>query len=124
MYESCNSSEIGKLVGLKLRNAGRASSLFWLGFGEMISVSRKGETEETAEYALHIQCSWRIIKENKILVASRDFYSPRSGWNEDNEDFDWDIQGTIDLMSVLTTFWKAYKKTILLKALTQMRLED
>ncbi|MCM3728808.1 hypothetical protein M3226_24505 [Neobacillus cucumis] len=111
-------------MGLKLRNAGRASSLFWLGFGEMISVSRKGETEETAEYALHIQCSWRIIKENKILVASRDFYSPRSGWNEDNEDFDWDIQGTIDLMSVLTTFWKAYKKTILLKALTQMRLED
>lgn len=46
-----------------------------------------------AEYALHIQCSWRITKGNKILVASRDFYSPSSRWDEDNEDFDWDVQG-------------------------------
>ncbi|MFP3668711.1 MULTISPECIES: hypothetical protein [Priestia] len=86
-------SQIGKLIGLNLRYAGRASNLFWLGFGEMISVTRRGKTEELAEYALDIQCSWRITKDNKILVGSRDFYSPRTGWNEENDDFDWDVQG-------------------------------
>jgi|SRR6478735_303055 len=86
-------SQIGKLIGLNLRYTGRASNLFWLGFGEMISVTRRGKTEELAEYALDIQCSWRITKDNKILVGSRDFYSPRTGWNEENDDFDWDVQG-------------------------------
>lgn len=86
-------SQIGQLIGLNLRYAGRASNLFWLGFGEMISVTRRGKTEELAEYALNIQCSWRINKDNKILVGSRDFYSPRTGWNEENDDFDWDVQG-------------------------------
>jgi hypothetical protein len=86
-------SEIGKLVGLKLQKAGRASNLFWLRFGEMISVTKRGQTEELAEYALDIQCSWRITKGKKISVASRDFYCPTSGWNEENEDFDWDVPG-------------------------------
>ncbi|MGF7071662.1 hypothetical protein [Priestia megaterium] len=86
-------SQIGKLIGLNLRYAGRASNLFWLGFGEMISVTRRGKTKELAEYALDIQCSWRITKDNKILVGSRDFYTPRTGWNEENDDFDWDVQG-------------------------------
>lgn len=86
-------SQIGKLIGLNLRYAGRASNLFWLGFGEMISVTRRGKTEELAEYALDIQCSWRITKDNKILVGSRDFYSPRTGLDDENEYFEWDVQG-------------------------------
>jgi hypothetical protein len=86
-------SKVDKLVGLSLRYAGRASNLFWLGFGEKILVTRRGKNEELAEYALHIQCSWRIVKGNKILVASRDFYSPRTGLEDENEEFEWDIQG-------------------------------
>ena len=39
--------------------------------------------EEVAEYALHIQCSWRIVKGNKILVGSGDFYSPRTGLEDE-----------------------------------------
>jgi hypothetical protein len=92
MREEIN-SQIGKLVGLKLQYAGRASSLFWLGFGDIIQINRRGKIQETAEYALHIQCSWRITLNNKIVVASRDFYSPCSGWDENDEDFDWDKQG-------------------------------
>lgn len=85
--------ELGKIKDLKLQYAGRASNLFWLGFGEMVQIIRRGQTEETAEYVLHIQCSWRITLENKIVIASRDFYSPNSKWDDLNEDFDWDIQG-------------------------------
>lgn len=85
--------ELGKIKGLKLQYAGRSSDLFWLGFGEIVQIIRRGRTEETAEYALHIQCSWRITLDNKIVVASGDFYSPNSEWDDLNEDFDWDIQG-------------------------------
>ena len=86
-------TEVDKLVSLKLQYAGRASNLFWIGFGDMIQITKGGKTEETAEFVLHIQCSWRITSGNKIVVASRDIYSPRSDWKGDMEDFDWDIQG-------------------------------
>ena len=36
-------SKVDKLVGLSLRYAGRASNLFWLGFGEKILVTKRGE---------------------------------------------------------------------------------
>jgi hypothetical protein len=99
-------SQVGKLVGLKLQYAGRASNLFWLGFGDIVQIIRRGRTEETAEYALHIQCSWRITLGNKIVVASRDFYSPNSQWDEKNEDFDWDIQGNNRFDERIKTFTK------------------
>jgi len=86
-------SEVDKLVGLELQYAGRASNLFWIGFGDMIQITKRGKIEKTAEFALHIQCSWRITSGNKIVVASRDIYSPHSDWENDIEDFDWDIQG-------------------------------
>jgi hypothetical protein len=71
-------SELDKLVDLKLQDAGRASNLFWLGFGDIIQIIRRGKTQESAEYVLHIQCSWRITLKNKIVIASKDFYSPYS----------------------------------------------
>ncbi len=99
-------SELGKLVGLKLQYAERACDLFWLGFGDIVQIIRRGRTEETAEYALHIQCSWRITLGNKIVVASRDFYYPNSQWDEKNEDFDWDIHGNNRFDERIKTFIK------------------
>lgn len=99
-------SQVEKLVGLKLQYAGRASNLFWLGFGDIVQIVRRGRTEETAEYALHIQCSWRITLGNKIVVASRDFYTPNSQWDEKNEDFDWDVQGNNRFDERIKTFTK------------------
>lgn len=34
-------AELGKLVGLELQDAGRASNPFWLGFGDMIPIIRR-----------------------------------------------------------------------------------
>jgi hypothetical protein len=100
-------SEIGKLVGLKMQYAGRASNLFWLGFGDIFQLNRRGKIEETAEYALHIQCSWRITLNNKIIVASRDFYSPNSKWDDDNDDdFEWDKQGNNRFDELIEIFMK------------------
>jgi hypothetical protein len=86
-------AELNKINGLKLQYTGRASDLFWLGFGEIVQIIRRGRTEETAEYTLHIQCSWRITLYNKIVVASRDIYAPNPEWDDLNDVFDWDIQG-------------------------------
>lgn len=97
-------SQVEKLVGLKLQLAGRASNLFWIGFGDIAQIIRRGKTEETSEYALNIQCSWRITWCNKIVVASRDFYSPNSEWEDNNEDFDWDIQGNNRFDERIKTF--------------------
>lgn len=46
--------QVGNLVGLKLQCVGRSSNLFWLGFGDIVEIIRRGRTEVTAEYALHI----------------------------------------------------------------------
>ncbi|UAT31064.1 hypothetical protein K7T73_01995 [Bacillus badius] len=110
-------TELGKLVSLKLLSAGRASNLFWLGFGEMITVIRKGKTEELAEYALDIQCSWRIIKENKILVASRDVYTPNSTLEANTEDFDWDIQGNNRFDERINSFLEDVQRHIIVESI-------
>jgi hypothetical protein len=114
MREEIN-SELRKLSGLKLQYAGRASNLFWLGFGEMISVRRRKGTERMAEYSLHIQCSWRITKGNKIVVASRDFYYPRSDWDEENDDFDWDVQGTNRFDEKIKNFLEVVKGQLIVE---------
>lgn len=108
---------LSKLLYLKLQYAGRASNLFWLGFGELISVTRKGETKTVAEYALNIQCSWRISKGEKILVASRDFYSPFSGWEEDNGDFDWDVQGNNRFDERIKPFLESVQGNIIVESI-------
>lgn len=99
-------AELDKINGLKLQYAGRSSDLFWLGFGEIVQISRRGRTVETAECALHIQCSWRITLYNKIVVASRDIYTPNSEWDSLNDDFNWDIQGNNKFDECIKSFTK------------------
>ena len=83
-----------KMINQKVRTIGRASGMLWLGLGEEIDyVDYKGRTTKKSEYALHLQCPWRIKNtESCIVVASYDMYEPNSTtkWSED---FDWDIQG-------------------------------
>src|SRR6478735_8215289 len=110
-------SELGILVGSKLSNIGRASNLFWLEFGEALSVIRRGRTQELAEYVLHIQCSWRITKSNKILVASRDFYSPRTGLDGEDEHFEWDVQGNNRFDERTEYFIKSLKEPLTVKSI-------
>jgi hypothetical protein len=48
---------------------------------------------EVGEYALHVQCAWRIRSSDRIVVGSRDLYYPvklTAGRQEISSDFDWD----------------------------------
>ena len=74
-----------KIKNTELKNIGRASNLVWLIFSD--------DREPNREYALHIQCPWRICDEKQyILLASDDIYQPNSSM-ERSEDFDWDSFG-------------------------------
>lgn len=86
-------NKLNVLMGTPLSNIGRAGNLFWLSFGEdVIVLDRNGCETIKGKYALNIQCSWRITDEDKIIVASRDIYLPKTGLSD--EGFEWDAPGS------------------------------
>lgn len=48
----------------------------------------RGNVCEVGDYALHIQCSWRIIRGDEILVGKEDLYQPQDSTASDTL-FDW-----------------------------------
>jgi hypothetical protein len=87
-------SELSRLVGKPLWSAGRAADLQWFQFGVKKDVSdMKGRKKEVGEYAIHIQCAWRISSPSGIVVASSDRYLPKDDSQRNDEDFHWDTQG-------------------------------
>lgn len=82
------------LVGLPLHDAGRAADLEWFSFGAPRTVAgRHGEPRTVGDYALHLQCAWRISGPSGIHVASRDRYYPATHIEVDLLEFDWDHPG-------------------------------
>jgi hypothetical protein len=72
------------LIGLPLWEAVRAMNMEMFSFGERRKrLNRKGEEIEIGEYALHVQCPWRIIGLNRIVVGYEDRNYP------EDEDSDW-----------------------------------
>ncbi len=100
-------NEREKLKGLKLRDVTRAANLVSFGLGETISITRGGLTEESPEFALHIQCTWRLSHDSKIVVASQDLFVPRADWTEQDEDFEWHVPGNNRFDERITEFLKA-----------------
>ncbi|HUO60585.1 MAG TPA: hypothetical protein VMU24_07935 [Candidatus Acidoferrales bacterium] len=67
---------LNALVGKPLWSSGRSAGLQWFSFGERQSVTGvRGNVKEVGEYALHIQCAWRIIRHDEVIVASGDVYA-------------------------------------------------
>lgn len=82
------------LINKELQKIGRASDMCWINFGKLTKTRNiRGDIVEKGEYALHLQCPWRIKDSNsKIILASRDIYEPNSEIICD-ENFEWDIEG-------------------------------
>ena len=83
------------LVGLPLTAAGRAHTLEWFHFGEQHErQQRNGKIVVVGQYALHVQCSWRIISPSGIRVASSDrYFAAGDEPLKDYPDFAWERQG-------------------------------
>jgi len=87
-------SALDVLVGKDLWASGRAADLQWFQFGQCRTVTdSRGGAKEVGEYALHVQCAWRIRKGDVVIVGSRDLYSPAED-TKDGQHFDWEIPGT------------------------------
>jgi hypothetical protein len=85
---------LAALLGESLWSSGRAADLEWFQFGQRRMVkSARGETKEVGEYALHIQCAWRIRHKEQVVVGARDLYYPPEESDDRPEEFDWDVQG-------------------------------
>ena len=82
------------LVSQNLWSSGRAADLEWFQFGQRRTVTGfKGGIKEVGEYALHVQCSWRIRRGNSVIVGSHDLYHPADEMSDARE-FDWQVLGT------------------------------
>ena len=60
-----------------------------LGFGDTITLNRRGKQRKYPEYEFHIQCPFRIMKENQIILGSYDIYCALG----DENDSDWETYG-------------------------------
>jgi len=78
------------LVGLPLRCVGRGANMLWLHFGKMREVAtRDGGAKQVGDWAIHIQCAWRLCQDGHIKLAYRDYYYSPEGDALD----DWDTLG-------------------------------
>jgi hypothetical protein len=76
------------VVGLPLQCIGRAANVAWLHFGEMREVDDlRGDRKTVGDWAIHIQCPWRLSRLSRIVIASDDYaYAPNGdylmdGWS-------------------------------------------
>jgi hypothetical protein len=86
---------VAPLVGRPLWASGRAADMECFQFGDrhtrVIQYGRRrGDTVEEGEYKLHVQCAWRIVRGDEVLVGGHDLYYPADESAVPPEDFDWD----------------------------------
>ena len=53
------------------------------GFGDRGAETIKGETVLVPEFSLHVQCSWRIVRDGSIVVGYTDYHFPPTGVSGD-----------------------------------------
>jgi hypothetical protein len=84
------------IIGLPIWSIGRAGNLEWFEIGTQprLVQDRKGSPKTVSEYALHVQCAWRICHQGHIIAGSHDrLYPPGEDFYANIEDFDWDTPG-------------------------------
>ena len=79
-----------RIIGAKFHSIRRVVDMLCFNLGNEV---KDDEVHTCAEYALHIQTSWRFVKDDVILLASRDIYLPQDE-ALDNGDYDFDEQST------------------------------
>ena len=72
---------------------GRAADMLWVQFGREVSAPTARDPDRTTgEYALHVQCPWRLSGTAGVVAGSNDIYVPADP-DIDEADFRWDRPG-------------------------------
>ena len=70
-------NQLNFLQGLKIQNIGRTLDMVNIGFGEPVVRKKKnGEEIIIGKFALHVQCPFRIIRDNNIVLGYTDIFIP------------------------------------------------
>src|SRR5215813_9043960 len=79
------------LVGLPLRYIRRALDMQIFQFGEVMHGRSRSTDEQTelGRFALHVQCAWRWLSGDRLVVGSCDRLTPRDNPDQVPDDFDW-----------------------------------
>ena len=81
------SNKLSVLNDQKLKSVSRAGTMVSLGFGDFVESTVAQKTEEgkfiikevlVPQYALHIDCSFRINCGKSIMISQRDIFCPCS----------------------------------------------
>ena len=85
---------ITDLIGKKIYRVGRAAAMCWIHIGKPVKIMTRSEMRVVGEYALHIDCPWRLLTKyrSEIVLGSADIFCPSSS-NEQDQNFVWDVQG-------------------------------
>lgn len=59
-----------------------------------LELGHRGKRRVIADYALHLQCPWRICGPAGIVVGSQDLFYPAGDPSVEPPDFDWDVPGS------------------------------
>lgn len=106
-------TELGALLGQQFIECSRAANMQMFGFGPRHpKVNRRGEAIEVCQFALHIQCRWRLVDAAKIVFGSDDLHYPADDaipWDE----FDWDKNPSV--LDVVQREWFAQRMLVPLK---------
>ena len=64
------------LLNQRITAIGKVGDMMWLAMGKDYEWydELKKKYKKMSEYGLHLQCPWRITREDEIIVASADFY--------------------------------------------------
>jgi hypothetical protein len=82
---------LASLVGLPMWVARRAADMEMFQFGDrQLTRNRRGEPAEVGQYALHVQCTWRLLDARGIIAASQDCFYPAGDPDNKPPDFEWD----------------------------------
>jgi hypothetical protein len=112
---------IGVLVGRSLWNSTRAADLASFQFGQRRELPGSfGRTRTVGEYALHVQCAWRIAREDRVIVGSHDLRYPANYTDTSqavDPDFDWDRDPN-GRDSLLASLFENGAKQFLVEAVT------
>lgn len=84
---------LNKLIGFQLTSTSRAANMECFKFGHLEKQGKGGGSIQIGQFALHIQCPWRISDGTAILVGYFNMYEPKDQYQEVEEPFNWDTVG-------------------------------
>ncbi len=93
MLEDRIAEALRSLIGLPLSAVDRSAGLAQLQFGALRPITdRRGRTGTVGTYALHLQCTWRIVGPTGMIVGWEDHYfAPGDDPHAGGDTFDWEV---------------------------------